>query len=97
MKLKGKVVHGINHRKPFKTANVNCSFKKGIYTGMTKYGAALVMSQQEADNIYDYDFNYRGLPSKVVEVYIIGWEGNLYGEELEVWDIIEIPKIRRFE
>ena len=29
--------------------------------------------------------------SNIAEVYIIGWEGDLYGKELEIWDIIQIP------
>jgi hypothetical protein len=99
-----KIVKGdtTTYTPEIRTANVECDFPKwGLFTGMTKYGAALVMSAQTA---YVTETNMKGMGyhKNVVEVYIIGWSGNLYDEELEVWDIIEIPwerhcEIRNFE
>jgi len=90
--IKGIVIKGDNktYTKEIKTANIECVFKKGLYTGMTEYGACLVISLQDTyvanNNLYNQAYQ-----NEIVEVYIIGWEGDLYGKELEVWDIIDIP------
>ena len=72
------------------TANVECNLKKGIYIGQTEYGGAIIMSIQDSyasnNNLYNQAYQ-----NNIVEVHIIGWKGDLYGKELEVWDIIEIP------
>ena len=72
------------------TANVMCSLKKGLYIGQTKYGGALIMSLQDSYAANNNLFN-QAYQNDIVEVHIIGWSGDLYGKELEVWDIIEIP------
>ena len=83
---------GVNKRytDEIKTANVECKLRKGIYTGMTKYGACLILSIQDTIAVQE-NYMDQSYQANIAEVYIIGWEGDLYGKELEIWDIIQIP------
>ena len=78
------------YTKIIKTANLDCKLKKGIYRGMTDYGGCMIMSLQDS-HVANNDIDNQGYQNDRIDVHIMGWTGDLYGKELDVWDIIEIP------
>lgn len=62
--------------KGFKTANISTTMELGVYICKTNYGNALAVCVR---------------PNKL-EVHILGFDMNIYGEILNVWDLKEINK-----
>lgn len=72
-----EVVHGTKDpRKQFKTANIRAELKKGAYFCKTNYGHAVAVCIRPLE----------------LEVHIIGFDGEIYGDMLEISELQEIDK-----
>jgi FAD synthase len=75
--LKGEVVSGFQDQsKGFKTANINVEVGRGAYICQTNYGPGFAVCIRPGE----------------LEVHILGFDGDIYGETLEVSEIKEIDK-----
>jgi len=77
--IKG-IVHkgkGIARERGFPTANIMGSLSVGVYTGESGYGGCLIFVANPPE----------------IEIHIIGFDKDIYGETIEVKNIKKIPKI----
>ena len=77
--ISGKVYvgAGMARTRGMPTANIFSNLKPGVYTGVCDHGGCLLFVHKPPET----------------EIHIIGFEDNLYGEELEVRNIIRISPI----
>lgn len=90
MIIKGKVRKGkgIGRSYGYPTLNVECAveFEDGVY------GAEVVIEKEKKPAIV-----IKGVVKNGIEVYVLDWEGNLYGEEAEVEIGEKIREIKYFD
>jgi FAD synthase len=77
--ISGTVVMGkkIATGRGMPTANILSDLRMGIYTGECEYGGCLLFVADPP----------------CTEVHIIGYEGSLYGEDIDIYNIVKVPQI----
>jgi len=75
--IRAEIIKGMQDpSKGLATANIETPIDLGVYVCKTNYGSALAVC----------------IRKDCLEVHIIGFDGDIYGETLEISDLMEISK-----